>query len=432
MSLFAALPEDFLHFVWKTLNFRLKDLRTSQGDLIQLIRPGIHNQDQGPDFLQASLRIGQVIWHGQVEIHVKAEDWYRHGHHLDPQYNATILHVVLQAGKRPAMRQDGTIIPECVLEPHIPSEVIHTYSQIRLSESRIPCAALLPTVPRFFRQQWVDRLTIERMETKAMQFQQEFLADGADWEEGLWQGLACYMAGPANQHAFLQMAQIIPYSIIRHYQHHLPFLESLLFGGIGCLETKSSTDSYYQQLASEWAFLQQKHSLDGPQSVLLKFGRMRPASFPTIRLAQLAQLLHQHRPLIKLLSKEGMTHFLQKDITVSDYWRSHYRFFESSVRRKKSLGTSQKEILVSNVMIPAAFVYQRAHGREDLYELIETGLQQLAAENNRLTRPLEKLGFRNENAFHSQGLIQLHKHYCSPKRCLSCHLGQRMMKKKDE
>lgn len=428
MSLFAALPEDFLQFVWKTLHFDLRELQTTNGMPIQIIHPGRHNHDQGPDFLEASVRIGGVLWHGHVEIHTHSEDWYRHKHERDAQYNATILHVVREAGHRPVLREDGSSIPELVLKDRIPPEVLSRYAQLRLSEESIPCGNLLDSVPELHRHQWITRMTIERMEEKAAQFQQDFLGQEADWEEALWQGLAAYIGGPVNQDAFRTMAERVPYRILRQNHDRLERLEALLFGGIGSLGSTSPQDTYIASMKAEWTFLQQKYAKLASQPIPLKYGRMRPASFPTIRLSQLAQILHQFFPLIDLLEESSFHAFLEASISVSEYWETHYHFFEISPKRKKQLGTSQKEVLISNVLIPAAFLYQRAHGRENIYELIESGLQALSAENNRLTRPMEALGFRNANAFDSQGLIQLNKQYCKQKRCLSCHIGQRILR----
>ena len=119
MPLSNPFPEDFLHYVWRTLNFRLNHLEITNGKSIQIIHPGTWNHDQGPDFLDAHLLIEGIEWHGHVEIHVYSEDWYHHKHHLDKLYNNTILHVVWQSGKQGPIREDKSPIPELVLKPLI-------------------------------------------------------------------------------------------------------------------------------------------------------------------------------------------------------------------------------------------------------------------------------------------------------------------------
>ena len=122
MSLFGQLPEDFLHVVWKSLHFSLSDLQTTDGQPIHIISPGTHNQDAGPDFLDAQLRIGGMQWFGHVEIHLQSEDWFRHKHQHDPAYDAVVLHVVLSSDRRLAQRSDGSQIPELCLEGRIPQK----------------------------------------------------------------------------------------------------------------------------------------------------------------------------------------------------------------------------------------------------------------------------------------------------------------------
>ena len=427
MSLFATLPEAFLHFVWKTLHFDLEDLRTSKGDPIQILHQGTHNHGQGPDFLHARLRIGEVMWYGHVELHVQGGDWFRHGHHEDVQYNPTILHVVLTPGSRPALREDDSSIPELILNPRIPESLLKTYSTLQLSADQIPCASLIDAVDDIRKGQWLGRLTIERMQAKAARFQQVYVHGKADWEEVIWKGLAAHMGGPQNQDAFVQLAERVPYKILRRYATDIHLLEAFLFGGIGCLDSRSEQDDYVRQLSESWEYLKAKHQWTHTHPIPLKFGRIRPASFPTLRLAQLAQLLHHFHPLIQLLDRKGMIEFLSTPISVSDYWLTHYHFQQSTSPRPKQLGKAQKAVIIANVLVPIACLYHDAHGRENLGELIEEVLSSLPKENNKWTRGLEPHGFTNSNAFDSQGLIQLHKEYCNVKRCLDCHLGQHML-----
>jgi len=272
-------------------------------------------------------------------------------------------------------------------------------------------------------------MTVERVEKKAKAVDKRLQETIQDWEQVLWEEFAAIMGGPANKEAFREMAIRMPWKVLKKYYPWPWKLEALLFGICGCLLTEKPQDVYYQQLRQEWGYLQAKHSLDILNPIALKFLRMRPAAFPTIRIAQLAEIIHSFPQLINILSPEGFQSFLDIPIGTSSYWDTHYRFFESTKKRRKGLGRKQKELVLINVLIPMAFWFLRTHGRENAADIIEEGLRKIPAENNRITRMFSTLGIKGENAFFSQGILQLKKHYCDAKRCLECGIGQRILRK---
>lgn len=77
--------------------------------------------ERGPDFQGAIVaRDDGVLLRGDVEIHVRASDWRKHGHGRDPAYNQTACHVVLwQDEARPTRRQDGVTVPTLELITHL-------------------------------------------------------------------------------------------------------------------------------------------------------------------------------------------------------------------------------------------------------------------------------------------------------------------------
>jgi hypothetical protein len=86
--------EDFLHYVWKFRLFDRLDLQTEDGEVLEIFSTGVHNTDSGPDFHNARIKIGETLWAGNVEVHLSASDWQKHGHTTDDAYNNVILHVV--------------------------------------------------------------------------------------------------------------------------------------------------------------------------------------------------------------------------------------------------------------------------------------------------------------------------------------------------
>src|ERR1700757_5222610 len=98
--------EDFLHYVWKFRLFDKADLKTVDGDEIEIHSVGIHNTDAGPDFQNARIRIGGTVWAGNVEVHVPSSDWVKHNHTTDKAYDNVILHVVYR-DDAPVILPDG-------------------------------------------------------------------------------------------------------------------------------------------------------------------------------------------------------------------------------------------------------------------------------------------------------------------------------------
>ncbi len=428
MSLFSALPEDFLHFVWRNRHFSQLQLFTTAGEPIRIFSPGIWNHDQGPDFSQAQIRIGSQSWMGQVEIHLHSRDWYQHGHDADPQYNHTILHVVLHSDGRPVFRADGTKIPELVLEQHLRPTTVQLYTQFLKEGQTIPCQNLLPHLSDFERRQVLGRMSVERLETKTDRFQARLDQTTQNWEQVLWEELLVMMGGPVNGPLFRELGERLPFQLIRQYAYQALTVEALLFGAAGSLPSllQVEQEPTLKQYRMNWAYLSAKHKLVPASPLPFRFSRMRPAQFPTIRLSQMARLVQAFPILTDLLLDVGWQRLLQIELGVSAYWQKHSRWGQVVATRPRCLGQEQKEKLLSNVCLPLGNLYARAHGRQRP-DLFESMMSSLVPENNRITRKMTSLGFPNESAFDTQGLLHLYKQYCQQKRCLHCQIGQKLL-----
>jgi len=431
----AILTEKLFHIVWERLYFDTQHLSTTSGATLHIISTGRYNTNQGPDFLHAKIDIEGVIWHGHIELHIDAQDWYRHQHHLDTHYNVTVLHVVLQTDGRPIIREDGTQIPELLLTPYLDKQILHRYDQLRLSEDVIPCGSHFSQITGVVKHSWIERLAVERMQAKALAMQNRLQTLKQDWEQVLWEELSGMMGGPVNKENFRQLATNVPLQLIQKYVAHPLQVDALLFGASGMLNTSPAPsledtkhpDYYYHQLYKEWQFLKAKHKLYNLSPIPFKRLRMRPAALPPIRIAQLARLICTYPQLIRLTEPEQFTDLLDKQISPHPYWETHFQFFDLSSSQNKPIGSQQKELLLINVLIPFSWLYHHLHGREIADELIEKGLYVLKPENNRITRQFKALLMDNPNAFYSQGMIQLYKHYCVEKKCLHCHIGQHII-----
>ena len=109
------MQEDFIHFLWKFKKFDVLNVKTTNGDALQILDIGQHNFNSGPDFFNAKIKIAHQLWAGNVEIHLKSSDWYAHHHETDKAYDNVILHVVWDHDAD-VFRKDHSIIPTLELK----------------------------------------------------------------------------------------------------------------------------------------------------------------------------------------------------------------------------------------------------------------------------------------------------------------------------
>lgn len=429
------MQEDFLHYVWQHQYFDKTDLRTTDGKPISVLRPGFRNSDAGPDFLNARLQLGEVEWNGAVEIHLKASDWHRHQHQTDLKYDQVVLHVVYQADQV-VCRTNGSEVPTLELASRLATGLLHTYNELLLRPApaeMLPCAPLLPAVPAITRTSMVERALLERVEQKAAavaELHHNLLA--SDWEATAYHALAAAFGFQKNSEPLARLARALPLAVLRRHRHDLRQLEALLFGQAGFLadaQSKPATDDYLVGLQTEFAFLQHKYSLHGTalSAHEWNFLRLRPANFPTVRLAQLAAVLHARPALFDALLTAAdvptLLRFLQAP--ASEYWRSHFR--PGAPGKVPGLGKGSAYLLITNVVVPLRVAYARHIGQPEMVENAVALLSQLPAEHNHITDYYAAHGFSHRTTADSQGLLALNRGYCVPRRCVHCAIGSRIL-----
>ncbi|UOQ70635.1 DUF2851 family protein [Hymenobacter cellulosilyticus] len=426
------MKEDFLHYVWQHQYFDKADLRTQQGEEITVLRPGYRNADAGPDFLNARLQIGEVEWNGAVEIHLRASDWLRHQHQTDPKYDQVILHVVYTADQD-IVRTNGSLIPALALAPRIALSLVHTYLNLvdTGATATLPCAALLPRVPIITRTMMVERALLERVEQKADDVAALHEQLGQDWEATAYHVVAAGFGFKKNSEPLARLAKALPLAVVRRHRHEERQLEALLFGQAGFLADAAllAEDEYLRKLAQEYEFLRHKYQL-APAALAVhewNFLRLRPANFPTVRLAQLVAVLHARPVLFNALLTAADIRTLEQFFLapVPVYWRQHYR--PAKPGKVPALGRSSLHLLIANVVVPLRVAHARYVGQPELIETAVALLEHLPAEHNYLTEPYELLGFEHRSAADSQGLLSLNRAYCVPRRCLRCSIGSQIL-----
>ncbi len=422
------MREDLLHYLWRTRRFEGTNLHTTQGEPLQILQPGTHNSDGGPDFTDARLRIGDTTWAGNVEMHLLASDWRRHGHQHDRAYDNVILHVVLEEDE-PILRANGERIPCLEMRQLIPAKLATTYQKLLHNEHWIPCQHHFAAVLEMTKSLWLERLLVERLEQKTQVIAQALERNGNNWEETFYQMLARNFGLKTNAEPFELLARSTPLLTLMKHKNSLSQMEALLFGQSGLLE-RAFEDAYPNQLKREYAFLQKKYTLTPLLGESWQFLRMRPASFPTIRIAQLATLLFQTNHLFsKMLVAKNATELENMfELKLSNYWLTHYVFDKESKHSPKQLGKSTIHLFIINTIAPFLFLYGKrrseAHFQDRAFALLEA----VPAEKNRIIRQWRALGMAPNSAYQTQALLQLKNQYCDQKRCLDCAIGNAILK----
>ena len=420
--------EQLLHYVWKHKIFPLKELKTTTGQQVEVIDTGLANTDAGPGFFNAKLKLDGVLWIGNIEIHERSSDWFKHGHHADAGYNSVILHIASEIDTE-ISRSNGERIPQIQLI--CPEAVRTNYKELLETDSYPPCYRIIPSLPPFTAHSWMTALQMERFEQKATLLNERLKRCQGNWEDAFFITLARNFGFGLNGDAFETWAHQLPFRAVDKHRNDLFQIEAIFFGQAGILED-SDGDGYYLRLKKEYTYLQHKFGLIPMDASLWRFLRLRPANFPHIRIAQLACLYHR---AYGLLSRIMETETLQgvRDILkggTSEYWLTHYTFGGSSPSRPKTLSNTSLDLLIINTVVTFLYAYGLHKGNRVLCARAGSFLEELKAENNYITRMWEQCGMKASNAADSQALIQLKKDYCDKKKCLYCRIGYEYLKRK--
>lgn len=425
------MQEAFLHYLWQFQQFTKTDLKTTKGEKIVVLKTGILNTDAGPDFQNARLLINDIEWAGNVEIHLKSSDWNLHQHTTDEAYKNVILHVVWEHNQE-IKRADGSLIPTLVLKEITPSSVLEKYRNLLETERNIPCAEQFKDVSEISKIAAFDKALTKRLIEKSKIVEVLLENNNQDWEETAYQLLAKNFGFKLNAEPFLRLAQNVPLKILQKHRNNLLQVEAMLYGTAGF--QFEITDDYTSKLKQEYDFLAAKYGLKSKElnQHEWKFLRTRPANFPTIRIAQLAKLITSEYSLFSLFIETKKFKLLLESLKIqqSEYWQKHYHFNKEASQSLKGLGKDSAENIIINTVIPLLVIFSQKTDNQLLMERVIGFLENLPAEENKITAIWEGLGMKISNAFDSQAGIELYNTFCTQKKCLQCNIGVEILRKK--
>lgn len=421
------ITERLLQFIWQHQYFNRMELQTSAEEPLQIIYPGRWNGHQGPDFLEARIRIADTLWVGSIELHLKAGSWQKHAHHTDRNYENVILHVVWDNDDPGCAPGIATL----VLSDRVPGILLQQYKTWMDSEAFVPCAARAGEVGELVWLAWRQRLIVERLVRRAALAELALQRSQWDWEELCWQMLARNFGLPVNGEAFEELACSLPLKVLGRHKGQLQVIEALLLGQAGLLEGDWDED-YPGELRRLYAFYKLKYGLQ-PISQPVHFLRMRPPAFPTLRLAQLAALVcRRGRLFSEIIHAEALANLTAiLAVAASRYWETHFRLGQPAPAQSKIIGTTMAANLVANTIVPLLFTHGLYHQCEAEKARAIDWLHQLPPEVNVITRRFMQLGVTNATAADSQALMELKVCYCDKRRCLDCAIGNALLRTND-
>ena len=403
--------ERLLHYVWKHKILPLKPLTTSEGQTVEVIDPGLHNHDQGPDFFNAKIRLDGTVWAGNVEVHLHSSDWYRHGHESDAAYNSVNLHVVGEVDAE-VVTQEGKTLPQVRLD--IPEHIRRSYEELCRTEDYPRCHRIISSIPSIKVRPWMDALLVERLKERSEKVAERAERTGGDWERATFVTLSRSFGFGLNGDAFERWAMRIPLSAAGKHRDDLFQIEALFLGMAGLIDEVEGLRSSQEVLLlrQEYAFLKHKFSLgDAMERADWRFLRTRPSNFPSARILQIAELYHSGRAQMSSLLGAQSVEELQTCLAV------------------KGMTAASRRLLIINTVVPLLFAYGRHTSNDDICQRAIRLLETLPAENNYILRQWQECGLKVSTAADSQALIQLKRQYCDRTDCLRCRFGYEYLKK---
>ena len=390
--------EQLLHYVWKHKLFPLTALCTTSGKPVEVIDPGLHNRNAGPDFFNAKVKIDGTLWVGNVEIHDKASDWYVHRHDKDERYDNVVLHVCGCVDTE-AKNSKGEALTQMALD--IPDKVMKNYRELLSVDQYPPCYQIIPSLTKLTVHSWMSALQTERLSQKTEAIEERVRQCNGDWENAYFVTLARNFGFGINGEAFETWASHVDLTKAGHHRNELFQLEAMFLGQAGLL------DRVEERYAKEYAYLKHKFGLQEMDASLWRYLRTRPQNFPHVRLMQLAGMFHEQRTgLSRLLDCEDV----------------------KAVGKLLGMKGAKLSLVVINTVIPILFAYGRTKSKENLCERSFAFLEEIDAEDNNIVRMWRECGLEVKTAGDSQALIQLKKEYCDKKECLRCRFGYEYLK----
>jgi hypothetical protein len=399
------MKEKYLHYLWQHKLLPFHRLTIQNCHAFQIVYPGEYNHAaSGPDFWNAKIKMDGILWIGDVEIHVRASDWFRHGHQHDKAYNQVILHVVYENDFD--LVQYNRRIPAMEVKSVIEEQHYVDYTRFYAQKSSILCASQLKTIPKQLLNDAMNKAVKQRIERKWFSMNQS--VEDSDPKHVFYFLLARAMGSKVNQLPFEELTQRLPFDLLDKL---CPEERKLMLQYTSGLFEFNETLS----LPAVNRIMQTKGCI--PHGIVSKnawkSGGFRPASFPTIRVLQFADFVAEFDFDLDFANFKG-DKLLQTITTLMD---------TLSNSSEHPFSKSFKELIIINCFVPFLIWYNRLNNKHYSEDSGMYLLSQLLPEKNHIVNKWRKFEVQLDSALQSQGLIELYTTCCNKKKCLTCDIG---------
>lgn len=408
------MKEKYLHYLWKNKLIPFHKLTLNDQQSFKVIYPGDYNQyDSGPDFLNARVVIGDFLFVGNVEIHIRSKDWYNHRHHLDPAYNTVILHVVLEDNCEVFINDNP--VPTLELKDQIDWQHFEKYKDLFSMNSEILCASQINELVDIFFISTLEKALYEKIERKNQLIKDSYnqSTDG----EVLFHLMAKSMGSRVNRMPFEELANRLDIHKLKRIpkkdQRELIKITSGLFS----YDEPESVIQYVNLL------VRNKNILVEPlKTETWKFGGVRPANSPLLRIEQFSEIVAQcdfSTSFVYLNINELLTYF-KGILSVND------KKINSKNRSFKMSGDFKNHVII-NCFVPFMYWFGEKNNSPEIQLKAFELLEKLPAERNSIIDKWKKVKIVPKNAAQSQALLELFNNSCSLKKCLLCQIGNKLL-----
>ena len=424
--------ERFLQTIWNEQKLE-GELTTEDESSLKVLSNGIWNSGAGPDFHNASLLIDGKLWSGDVEIHKKRSDWYRHGHEGDERYRNVILHVVWEND----MPQEAGRMPILVISKYVDEDwrkLLWELEESRYSYSdkigKGECALRWSMTEDSKVRRLLDAAGLARYGSKVSNMRHEIEKKGE--ERALLEGIFDVLGYKNNRKQFRQIADALDIGVLQSRDIGELEKEALVFGTANMIPdtTRCRLDEkmseYVDELWDAWWRIGQRRKLD----IEWDNSESRPYNRPWRRLAAGIELLKitDWTPsswLRSLAANSASTQELLKGINSlnnKDTIFKNYTSFEKIIRPGADLlGKERIADLASNILLPFIRAIGEIEGNEKYTDLGKRAyMSMLPRQGNRLTKeasvrfltPPSRIKDLVKSTCQQQGLLDIYKNFC--------------------
>ncbi len=424
--------ERFLQTIWNERKLE-GELTTEEGSSIKVLSNGIWNNGAGPDFHNASMLIDGKLCSGDVEIHKKRSDWYKHGHEGDERYGNVILHVVWEDD----IPQVAGRMPVLVISKYVDEDWRRLLWE--LEESRYSyadkigkgeCALRWAMTEDAKVRRLLEAAGLARYGSKVSNMRYEIEKKGE--ERALLEGIFDVLGYKNNRKQFRQIAEALENGVLQSSEIENLEKEALIFGTANMIPdtTRCRLDEqmaeYVDALWDAWWRLGQRRKLD----IEWDKTESRPYNRPWRRLAAGIELLKvtDWMPsswVRSLAAKCESTQELLKGINAlnnKDTIFRNYTNFDSIIKPGADLlGRERIADLTCNIMLPFISAIGEIEGNEKYIDLgRRTYMSMLPRQGNRLTKeasvrfltPPSRIKDLVKSTCQQQGLLDIYKNFC--------------------